>query len=200
MKSHTHTSLKSLTLAAALVAGVLSNRSEAAAIMGPNGNYYEVIRSAGITWTDANSAAQGLDEGWHLVTICDELENTFVNKLRLVSGLGQVWLGGYQSPAAEPVAANGWTWVNGEGAISTFFWDTNEPNDNYGPGSEQFLAMGLNNTLAWNDEGNLGNIAGYVIEKGPAHCGKVPEGGAGLGLLGLALGGLIGLRRKVSRR
>jgi hypothetical protein len=173
-------------------------------VLGPNenpynGNSYMVIPAAGITWDDANEAAMKYGKGWHLATVCDERENEFINKLRMDAQLGQVWLGGYQDPLGETVPSAGWTWVNDEGPINTSFWLPNEPNDNYGPASEQYLAMGLTGTSGWNDEGNLGNIAGYVIEKGPSHCASVPEGGAGLALLGGSLLGLAGLRRRFTK-
>jgi hypothetical protein len=200
MKLQSHQLFNSLSLALALAAGLLSTtRTEAAAIMGPNGNYYEVIRSGGISWDAANAEAQGLGDGWHLATVCDEAENEFINELRQLSQLGQVWLGGYQSPADEAGASAGWTWVNGEGPITTAFWEPGEPNDVGGAGSEQHLGLGLFGSSSWNDEGNLGNIHGYVVEKGPSRC-AVPEGGASLGLLGLTLGGLFGLRRQLARR
>ena len=68
----------------------------AAAVIGPNGNSYEVIRADGITWVDADAAASALGKGWHLATVCDATENDFIESLRKSAGLGQVWLGGYQ--------------------------------------------------------------------------------------------------------
>ena len=81
-------------------------------------------------------------------------------------------MGGFQVPS-DPVGKGcGWTWLNGEGPISTpqvpllsySNWLDDEPNDNSGPGSEQHLAIGLRGSFGWNDEGSLGNIGGYVIE------------------------------------
>lgn len=184
----------------AALAVVAVSTSEAAIVVGPNGNSYTVIPASGISWDDANAAATSFGQGgWHLATVCDERENEFINKLRLTAQLGQVWLGGFQDPLGETDPSAGWTWVNDEGSIDTFFWISGEPNDNYGTASEQHLTMGLNGTSGWNDESNLGNIAGYVLEKGPSHCASVPEGGAGLALLGGSLLALAGIRRRFTK-
>ena len=75
-------------------------------------------------------------------------------------------------PNAPPGQRNprrGWTWVNGEGAFPGTVsrapfanWYAGQPDDFYGPGSEQYLAIGL--YPGWNDEGKVTNIAGYVVE------------------------------------
>ncbi|MEQ9561980.1 MAG: hypothetical protein RLN69_05625, partial [Woeseiaceae bacterium] len=117
-------------------------------------------------------------------------EDTFVNGLRVTAGLSrpEVWIGGSQ-PAGELVAGANWTWLNGEGVIPGMSsadpyanWQQNEPNDNYGAGSEQHLALGLGNNSGWNDEGSLGNIGGYVIEYSTVtsapvtDCQTLPQG------------------------
>ena len=64
----------------------------------------------------------------------------------------------------------GWTWVNGEGTfpgqdgqpIYSQWSDTGEPNDSFGPGSEQYLGVGF--WGHWNDESYLSNVSGYVVE------------------------------------
>ena len=102
--------------------------------------------------------------------------------MRTAAGGGELWVGGFQVvcgttlPAPEP--ACGWLWINGK-AISPV--NTDSPYTNWLPSepnnliatpsptqlaSENHLAIGLNNAFGWNDEGNLLNIRGYVVEYG----------------------------------
>ncbi|HOX01826.1 MAG TPA: hypothetical protein P5555_20695 [Candidatus Paceibacterota bacterium] len=70
-----------------------------------------------------------------------------------------------QSSCGEP--AGGWQWITGENWDYTN-WGTGEPNDASGLGSEQHLGVGWWpadwDDPAWNDEGALGNIVGFVVE------------------------------------
>ena len=126
----------------------------------------------------------------HLATITSSSEDAYVNGLKRddldeADGTralaGEVWVGGSQDPLA-PNAYTGWTWENGEGVISVpgltpgpdYYsnWAPSppapdgrpEPNDYYGTGSENYLAIGLYSTTGWNDEGSLGNIKGFIVE------------------------------------
>jgi hypothetical protein len=139
-----------------------------------NGHYYEVVSSAGITWPAAkaltgarvNSGAMGLRG--YLATITTADEDLFIDGLRQLAVLNEVWVGGSQlAGSTEPGA--GWTWENDEGAITLgqsaspyANWLAGEPNDQ--GGNEQHLGVGLGGQYGWNDEGALGNIGGYVVE------------------------------------
>jgi hypothetical protein len=145
-----------------------------------NGHYYEVYQAYGTNWPSASAYAQGLTYSdttlhGHLATLTIEDEDEYVDGLRhdAVSendlGRTEFWIGGAQSAdGAEP--GGGWAWVNGEGVIpgtnsgpEYANWLGGEPN-NLG-GNEEYLALGLqNNTFGWNDEGALGNIAGFIVE------------------------------------
>jgi hypothetical protein len=122
-----------------------------------NGHYYQVIGAQGISWDDANGAANAMSYAGmpgHLVTITDGSENTFVSDMLNFPSLAY-WAGGFQDPqnplsATDPKA--GWTWVNNEGPIPTdnagpgfahwgIYPTGAEPNDNGGPGSEQYLSL-----------------------------------------------------------
>ncbi len=164
-----------------------------------NGHYYDIVSAHGITWNDANTAASSssyLGLMGHLATITSANEESFV--VSLITNGGEYWLGGYQNPITETVATAGWTWVNNEGSFpgtdssSPFaIWNPSEPNDFYGPGSEQYLAL---TPTGWNDEGNLADINGYVLEYesgtqlGPAIT-KINVGPAGGGNLTVSIQG-----------
>ena len=133
------------------------------------GHYYALVSAPLIHWRAADVAAQSLFylglEG-HLVTLTTPGENAFV--AALIGSPSEYWAGGYQTPGQRK-PRRGWTWVHGEGAfpgtvtLAPFAnWYAGQPDDFYGPGSEQYLAIGL--YPGWNDEGKVANIAGYVVE------------------------------------
>ena len=148
-----------------------------------NDHYYEVIAYATTgspdkTWATAKAHAEAqvfMGVNGHLATITSSGEDAFIEGLRataLANLPSEAWVGGSTDSNCTPVPGCGWHWVNGEGAISTgqvplssySNWLNGEPN-NLG-GGEQHLGIGLGGTtnVGWNDEGNLGNIGGYVIE------------------------------------
>ena len=112
----------------------------------------------------------------HLAVITSAEEDAFIDQLRAKCGLDELWAGGFQ-PLNQAVTTAGWRWVltgasipgvNGGSAYSN--WQVDEPNDYYGPASEQYLGIGRTGSFGWNDEGNPSNLAGYVIEmKTPSH-------------------------------
>lgn len=137
------------------------------------GHHYEVYRQNGVAWTSARSTAESLSYmgvTGHLVTLTSEAEDGFVEGLRAGAGLDrpEVWAGGWQNPPSNSADQN-WVWITGESAIATgasrLFsnWQAGEPNDT-GAAGEQYLGIGHTNVQGWNDEANLGNIGGFVVE------------------------------------
>ncbi|HAB15409.1 MAG TPA: hypothetical protein DCE44_03055 [Verrucomicrobiales bacterium] len=144
---------------------------------GPNGHFYQVITAYYITWEEAKAAAEAMTFGCatgHLATVTSYEEDAFIDRLRRNCLLQQLWVGGLQ-PSDELDPTANWTWYNGEGDIpgvngGTAYsnWRAGEPNDNYGPGSEQFLTVGLFGEFVWNDEINPSSgIWGFVVEFEP---------------------------------
>lgn len=148
-----------------------------------NGSSYVVVSHPGINWMAAKHAAPDMcPEGdGYLATLTSAGEDEFVEGLRAAAvsgGASEFWVGGFQHPAGELVATANWFWLNSEGSFpgtnsepgGYANWLNHEPNDNYGAGSEQHLAIGLIDDIpGWNDEGStpetgLGNIAGYIVE------------------------------------
>ena len=174
-------------LAAVLIA-LLPVSAFAAPVLNPaNSHYYEVIPAPGISWDAAKLAAEMMEYNGvkgHLATITSSDEDGFVDTLRdsevgvggVLGSLGQTWIGGFQQAGSvEP--GEGWTWVNGEGAIpgvdcdptagcpdNYADWATGEPN-NAGPG-ENGLTLGRYGLGGgWNDEGAApDSIGGYIVE------------------------------------
>lgn len=175
--------MKTIGAGALLALGALTQTSAAPTQWAVNGHWYEVIATPGIAWSDADTAA-GLSTyaglSGYLATITSADEDAFV--LGLIAQSGQYYAGGFQD-AGETVANAGWKWVTGE-AWGYANWAPGEPNDAYGPGSEQWLGIGWQG-WSWNDEAALGNIAGYVVE-----YGAVPDPASSLMLLGIAISGL----------
>ena len=150
------------------------------------GHYFEVYSATAITWDAARACADAKSHSGvpgHLATLTSSSEDGWVDGLRAGSELGQVWVGGYQTPdSSEP--GGGWLWVNSEGPIpgvntQTIYanWNAAEPNNV--DGIESHLTLGRYGLGGgWNDEGSAPeSIGGFIVEYDvprPANCGTDP--------------------------
>jgi hypothetical protein len=172
---------------------------------GGNDHWYDVVYAPELPWASARIAALGMTyDGLqaHLATVTSQGELEFLDNQVVSMGFGEMYVGGYQNPENETDPQAGWTWVNGEGAFPGFTssspfanWNAGEPNDAYGPGSEQWLGINWQGG-AFNDEGNLANIWGYIVEYDPTTFNDVPDSGTTVALLG----GVLTLLGLASRR
>lgn len=159
-----------------------------------NGHEYVVIVNPCISWQDATiDMNRILGPDYHLATITSLGEQSFIaSLLRTISG--EFWLGGYQ-PEGENRPGKNWQWVTGESWEYTN-WEAGEPNDFYGRGSEQHLALRkIGGAWKWNDEGNVFNITGYIAES----YTQAPLPGALL-LMCTGLTALAGLKKVLANR
>jgi hypothetical protein len=152
-----------MVVAMAMFSG--GSRASAATVMcdaATNHCYEAVAVAGGITWPDAKAAAEARSHNGfsgHLVTITSQAETDFLVLNALA--LSAYWIGGSQ-PLGHVGAANNWSWVTGE-PFSYTNWEAGEPNDFYGPASEQYLEFWVT-PGKWNDENNTFLQPGYVVE------------------------------------
>ncbi len=130
-----------------------------------NLHYYEVVVSPW-SWDDAKVLANSMTFNHcsgHLATITSQSENSFLIDT-YGAALKSKWLGGYQDDGVYP-ADYGWKWVTGEPFAYTS-WPPGEPNDAFGPGSEQVLEYQSTTIGAWNDLPRLDDFhtSGFVVE------------------------------------
>lgn len=124
---------------------------------------YRIYAAAGIDWDSASDwVSNNLGNTWHLATIPRAAEQSFFEAsiLPFLSSYGEFWLGAFQNPLTTQIADQNWQWVTSEIWAYTN-WATGEPNDGFGPGTEQHLAI---HSGGWNDEAYLPNIYGFVAE------------------------------------
>ena len=128
-----------------------------------DGSFYEIFEAPAISWPDAAALVDGMvlkDCDTHLAAITSPEEQAFLFATYGI-GLQGKWYGGFQPPDELNKDAN-WGWVTGEPWVYTN-WSGGEPNDAYGPGTEQYI-LGWDGGTTWNDEGNLNNVTGYLVE------------------------------------
>src|SRR3989344_1750575 len=85
--------------------------THASTVIGPAGHAYSYVPGDGITWLDANTAAQNTQYSGvygHLGTIFNQTENDFVRDL-LVGVTGSAWLG-----ASDAQSEGSWRRLSGE--------------------------------------------------------------------------------------
>jgi len=162
-------------MCSAFVLSIASAASANPTVNPNNGHRYALILHPGITWTQANDAANALPGGWHLATITSASENAFIEALLqpgapffeascLVSNLvgrvcGGIWLGGLSSSNA----AQDWRWVTGE-PFTFGDWGPFEP---FGNGDRLRIDEFRDRSalIAWNDvPAGFVRSTGYIIE------------------------------------
>jgi hypothetical protein len=135
---------------------------------GGNGHWYSIeIRSAGVSWSEANTASSQF--GGYLATVTSSSENEFVFQLanKADAWVGQQeggpWLGGFldqssSSPTWKWITGEPWSWTN---------WVSGNPN---GPGvwNENRLTYS-EHTSGWNDFNESGvqpccKVVAFIIE------------------------------------
>ena len=143
----------------------LANPIQWSPTIGGNGHYYELVNATGLSWGAASIAAE--NRGGYLATPTSAAENNFIVDV-VGAGLPGTgiqylyWLGGFQ-PSNEARPNEKWQWITGEPWAYTN-WAAGEPNDFFGPASEQYLVYDEGKGK-WNDVSlNWGFVDGYIAE------------------------------------
>ncbi len=109
--------MKRMGIAALAVIGLLG--AAQAAPVEFNGHYYAIVNVAGLTWDQANTAAQALPtylgNSANLATLTSQAEYDAVKGLMDYDAWSQAWIGGSYS-------GSGFAWINGEGAVNFGAW------------------------------------------------------------------------------
>ena len=137
---------------------------------GGNGNYYEYVKTPGLSWTEASAAAVARTHNGiqgRLVSITSAAENAFVESLRN-GGQLRAWIGLRDAETAGPL---NFVWMSGEpvvgwvpGTAQGLPWATGEPNN---PDSEFWVEMFAGGV--WNNNQNIDpnpdfRTLGYLVE------------------------------------
>ena len=176
---------KTLLLAGLITLSAAFSAAHAAVISGPftyGGHTYVQISSN--TWSGAE--AEALTLGGHLATVNDAAENAWIAATFPSTSSWGNWIG-YNDVAVE----GSFVWTSGETPGYTN-WAAGEPNDCCeGEDGVQMYADG-----SWND---LVDRPTDPLYAPPAvvEIAGVPEGGSAAAMLGAALVGIAGLRRKL---
>jgi formylglycine-generating enzyme required for sulfatase activity len=133
----------------------LSNATITRPALSASGSSYEIVLGT-FTWHQAKLDAE--KRGGHLVTISSEQEWNDVKAVLDARGTANSYWGG-----ASDEAQNGtWKWIDGSSMTFTK-WAAGEPNEYYGPASENHLHIYSNGL--WNDlPGQDYRPAGYICE------------------------------------
>ena len=202
MNTSLHASVVVLT--AVLLAGPLASR---AAPVPFGTSFYDVVdNDAPILWEDAKVAAEALTHDGvqgHLAVITSAAEDSFIatnfgvyfnpidgqlfgNQLTIFFG---PWIG-LSAPVNSSNPAD-YGWVTGE-AVTYEAWRVGEPS---GDGRHvHYLSATDSTAVGWNDQNVLTSPTRYIVEFPNA----IPEPGS-LAILGLGLGALVAIRRRLPR-
>jgi hypothetical protein len=143
-----------------------------------NGHQYALTFIKG-SWLETEAEAAAIS--FHLVTVNNENENSWLKNTFCLPHDEDLWIGFYQlSGSSEP--AGGWVWSSGEPVTFTD-WGTNEPTND--PAPEDYVTFSKQHGWQWNDlQVDWFALNGIIETPEPAT------------LLLLGLGGLMLRRRR----
>ena len=132
----------------------LNNAIAARPAQAATGSRYEIVIGS-YTWQQAKMDAE--KRGGHLVTMSTEQEWTDVKTLIASKGTTNTYWGG----ATDEVKSGDWKWIDGT-AVTLSKWSASEPNEYFGPNSENHLQIYSDGT--WNDLPSNYTLVGYICE------------------------------------